>query len=275
MHGRAALMGQELEEVGRRALERDLDRAVVDRLDAEVLELRARLALVDLLGVEDRIEDVGIFRAGVRVHDAAEGEDEVGRLHRVAVRPFRVAPEREAVDAAVVGDLVLLGHPRRDLAGAVVDEETFVEVAQDIGLVDRRGLVRIEGLGIGVVAAVVGDLRRCRARERRRRHRGERERPEPAHACLLALIAASLRRGRRFGNAYPPRSCIAAARALVPESCASHAATSRRSSRLMAVMLFGGMACVSTAWMRISRAWRAMSSGVSKRTPFGAIAMPG
>src|SRR5215218_789446 len=55
---------------------------------------------------------------------------------------------------------------------------------------------------------------------------------------------------------------------------ASQVATALRSSRVISVMLLGGMAWVSTLWMRMISAWRAISSGVSRRKPFGAVVMP-
>ena len=42
---------------------------------------------------------------------------------------------------------------------------------------------------------------------------------------------------------------------------ASHVATALRSSRVISVMLLGGMAWVSTLWTRMISAWRAISSG--------------
>ena len=62
MDRQAGLVRQELEEVGGRLLERDLEGLVVDGLDAEVLDLA--LALVDLLGVQDR--DRGCWRISRR-----------------------------------------------------------------------------------------------------------------------------------------------------------------------------------------------------------------
>src|ERR671913_617872 len=55
---------------------------------------------------------------------------------------------------------------------------------------------------------------------------------------------------------------------------ASQVATALRSSRVISVMLLGGMAWVSTLWIRMISAWRAISSGVSRRTPLGAMEMP-
>jgi hypothetical protein len=156
-------MRQELEEVGCRPLERDLERAVVDRFHADLLRLR--LAFVEFLGVLDDVEDVGVFRPGLRVEDAAVGEDEVRRLDGIAVRPLRVRPKREAPELAVVAHLPFLRRARDGLRLGVVDDEAVEEVAQDGGLRDRRGLVDVEGLGIGIVAAVVDDLRRGEARQ--------------------------------------------------------------------------------------------------------------
>ena len=51
MHGQARLVRELGDEIRRRLLERDLQRAVVDGLDAEFLDLG--LALVDLLAVLD------------------------------------------------------------------------------------------------------------------------------------------------------------------------------------------------------------------------------
>ena len=58
------------------------------------------------------------------------------------------------------------------------------------------------------------------------------------------------------------------------DPAASQAATASRSSRVISVRLLGGIAWVMTAWMRMASACRAISSGVSRRTPFGAVTIP-
>ena len=130
MHGQTGLVGQQFEEVWRCLFEADLERLVVDGLDADILDLA--LALVGLLGSGDRVQDVGVFCTGRRVHDATIGIHEVGSFHRVAVRPFDAIAKREAIGLAVVADFPLLGLSGDGLALGVVGDQTLEHVAQDM-----------------------------------------------------------------------------------------------------------------------------------------------
>jgi hypothetical protein len=182
MHRQAGLVGQQLQEVGGRPLQAYLERAVVDRLGAELLRLR--LALVDLLGVQDGIKDVGVLGARSPGPEPAVGEHEVGRLDGIAVRPLGVGAEREAVELAVVAHLPLLGRAGDDLGLVVVDHQAVIEVAQNMRLVDGRRLVRVERLGVGIVAAVVDHLGRGEGRHRDGGGGGHEEPLEPGRHGL-------------------------------------------------------------------------------------------
>ena len=77
------LVHQLVEEIGSRRLERDLQRVIVNGLDAQLVGLQ--FVLVDLFGVLDGIEDVGVFGGGRRILETLVGEDEVAGGDRVAV----------------------------------------------------------------------------------------------------------------------------------------------------------------------------------------------
>nr|CAI0339477.1 hypothetical protein SHINE37_43331 [Rhizobiaceae bacterium] len=146
------LVRKQLEEEGRRPLQRHFQRRGIDGLEAELVE--AELTLVDLFRVLDRIEDIGIARRGLRVFHAGEGEDEVFRRHRGTVRPLRVLAQLERIDRAVVGDGPAFRGAGNDLAGRVIDRQALVEVLED-ELLDVDGSVRlVEGLRFAGIAAV-------------------------------------------------------------------------------------------------------------------------
>jgi hypothetical protein len=167
MHGIAGLVRQQLQEIRRRPLQRDLQRLVVDRPDAEVLQLRAFQLLVDLLRILDREKDVGVFRASFRIDDAAEGENVVRRLEVVAVRPFGVGAQLEGVDCPVAGLLVALGDAIDDFALGVVDHQAVPQVARQMRLGDNAALLHIQRFRVAVVAAVERHLREGGGRQQR------------------------------------------------------------------------------------------------------------
>ena len=157
MHGQGALVGQEFEQIGRRLLQRDLQRALVGSGDAERFERGAGGRLVDRRGIADRKEQVGVFRAGFRVDDAPEGIDEVRGPDRIAIRPFCVAAQLEAPAPAVRTHRPAFGDAGHDLALHIVDDEALAQVAQQMRFRDGGGLVWIERFGIAVIAAMEDD----------------------------------------------------------------------------------------------------------------------
>ena len=78
VHREAGLVRQQLEEIGRRALQRDLERLIVDRLAR-----RARPGCFSPLLIASAFTigkmHVGIGSRGAGILDALEGEDEVAR----------------------------------------------------------------------------------------------------------------------------------------------------------------------------------------------------
>jgi hypothetical protein len=162
---RAGLMGEQREEVRRRVLERDFEGAVVDRAGAEFIWVHA--AGIDRLGVADRVENARVARAGRRVHDAPEGEDEIVGSYRVAVRPAGVLAQGEGVGKAVLGNLPALRHALDHLAVGAVDHQRLVQVADQVALGHRRGAVVVERCRIRVVAAHQRLGGRARGQEQR------------------------------------------------------------------------------------------------------------
>jgi hypothetical protein len=63
---------------------------------------------------------LGALRAGLRIEDALEATDRVGRRERRAVREDEIRSEMKDVAPAVGGDVPALGQHGHDLAGVVV-----------------------------------------------------------------------------------------------------------------------------------------------------------
>ncbi len=145
-------MGELLDEIRHRALKRDFERRSVQGAGAEHLDGQG--ALVDLLGIFQRVENIGIRRAGCRVHQPAEGENEIIRRHRVAVRPSGLRPQMEEIDRLVVIDAPVARDAGSEHAAAVMHDEPFKELAQNIAFDDGRCLMRIERARIAGLAAM-------------------------------------------------------------------------------------------------------------------------
>ena len=78
------VVGGEVEEVGRRVFQFNLDGALVYRLDAEGFNVFFAAAR-DGFGVFHRVEDEGVFATGRRIDGATPGIDEICRGNRAAV----------------------------------------------------------------------------------------------------------------------------------------------------------------------------------------------
>jgi len=115
---------QQAEEVGGRRLQTHLQRLVVDRQDAELVGWQ--LAGDHGLGVDDRVEDLRVLRAGGRVGRAPQAEDEVVRGDRIAVGPAGVGADVEGVDRAVVADVPGLSRARDHRAVWRLDGQALV-----------------------------------------------------------------------------------------------------------------------------------------------------
>jgi len=145
-------MREQAEEIGRRGFQRDLQRRIVDRPDAERVGLER--AFVDLFAILERIEEIGVLRAGRRIEQTAEREDEIARADRVAVRPFRRA-QFERVDEAILADRPALGDSRGDFAFGIVGHEALEQIEQDVGFGNRRGLLWVERRRVAGLAAAI------------------------------------------------------------------------------------------------------------------------
>ncbi len=151
---RARLVGHQLGEVGGRLGEPDHHRERIGRRHPDGVH-RHRPA-VDRLGVQDRRQHAGVFRPRRRVEHAAEAVHDVVGDDRIAVRPAPVGAQREGPGQAVGGGGPARGRPRHQGAVGAVGAQALVEVEEDRRLGHGRGLVRVEGLGVGAVAAPVG-----------------------------------------------------------------------------------------------------------------------
>jgi hypothetical protein len=159
------LMRQKPDKVRRRRGERDLEPRRVDGANAEPLP--ADFAAIDLPGVDDRIEQVGVLRAGRWVQKTAERKDEIIRADCIAIRPSRLA-QFENVAQAILADRPTFGDAGDNPARRVVGDETFEEVAEKIGFGDAGGLLRIECCNVACRAAPIDHLRPRRAGDAKR-----------------------------------------------------------------------------------------------------------
>ncbi len=96
-------MSEKFEEIRGRVLESDLQRLVVKRLHAKLID--RHLAGGNFLGILNGVEDAGIAGSRLRVHDAAEGKLEIAGGNRVTVRPFGILAHVECVGEAVFGNM--------------------------------------------------------------------------------------------------------------------------------------------------------------------------
>ncbi|MNZ80555.1 hypothetical protein D3C78_991920 [compost metagenome] len=152
-------MGKQFNEEGCRALECDLKGLVIHRLHAELLN--RRFALVDLFGVLDRVENIRIFCRGLRVLDALVGENEIASRYRSTIRPLRIRAQLERVDCAILRQRPAFRRTGNDLAGSIVNGETFIKVFQDKGFDVDRGLCLIERLWFPSITTVQNCFCKC------------------------------------------------------------------------------------------------------------------
>jgi len=108
--------------------QRDLKRARVQSADADALQ--RRLAGRGRGAVAHDLQHVGVDRRRLRVEDAAIGEDEVVRRHRLAIRPLG-GPKVEGPDQAVRAGLPPLRHAGHDLARRILGGEAHHQIADD------------------------------------------------------------------------------------------------------------------------------------------------
>ena len=148
-------------------LERDLERLGIERAHAELVHALER-ALVERLGVLDRVQQRGVLGRLRRIEDPPQGEHEVVGGHRRAVRPGVVA-QREGVDGAVVADLPALGGARNHAAVGRLGGQAQEHVADDPVLPDALDVVRVEGVRLARVrdAQLARGERAAAGRERR------------------------------------------------------------------------------------------------------------
>ena len=181
-------MGQLLDEVRGRGLERDLECPGALRAHAQPVHALER-ALVQRLGVLDRVEKRGVLGRLRRIENAPQGEHEVLRGHRRAVRPGVVA-QREGLHRAVVADLPALGGARNHAAVRRLGGQAEEHVADDPVLPDALDVVRVEGIGLaGIRDAQLARGERAAARPEREKRGQARQRP--TSACRSLRISLS------------------------------------------------------------------------------------
>lgn len=122
------VVGQQFQEIRRGGFQGDFQGVVVNRTHAQLAQI-PNLAGVDRLGVLDGVQDVGIGGGRLRIHDPAQGEDEVMRRNRLAIRPLAVLAEMEGVDRSVVADGPVGRRARDDPAIRRVGDQPQEQVA--------------------------------------------------------------------------------------------------------------------------------------------------
>ena len=134
---------QQLQEIGRRRVQGDLDGALVGGGDAEGGGVE--LAGVDLLRVLDRVEYLSFSGERPRLFGAPEREHEIASGHGIAVRPSGVCSQLEPVSEAVLAHRPGLRDARRDVALWVQHHKAFEQITMlYVEFGSHEGLVRIE-----------------------------------------------------------------------------------------------------------------------------------
>ncbi len=138
-------MGQQPGQVGRRILQRHLQRPRIDRAHAKLF--RFDIAGIERPGILDDPEQRGILRRRLRRLQAPIGIDEIVGGDRRAVRPDPIL-QAEGVDCLAGINVNALGQPEHRLAVLAGDIEALEHVSDDDVLPLGRGLVRIQCVGI-------------------------------------------------------------------------------------------------------------------------------
>ncbi len=168
MQREACLVGQKLKEIRGRGVQRDLERMIVNRLDAKLID--RLLASGSIFGILDDEQHAGITGSRFRVHQTAEGELEVASGNRIAVRPFRVVAQMEGIDRAILGNIPGFRYAGNGLAVSILNGQAIIKIAQHIAFGNGGRVMMIERGRIGVIAAVQHRLCRGCARERQKTH---------------------------------------------------------------------------------------------------------
>src|SRR5690606_29389391 len=128
---RVPARGQGGQQGGCRLAEVDGDGALIRRLDAG-----------------DGGVLTGLWRGGRFVHDALDAGYDIGAVEAAAVVEGGL-DECEGISEPVVGDAVLAGQRRHDVAALVDLHKRVVERLRDLKGCGSRGELRIEHVGLG------------------------------------------------------------------------------------------------------------------------------
>ena len=130
-----------LDEPWLRRRQRDLERAVIDRVDADVVGHRRAvgLAAVVLLCALNAVELVGVVGRELRRDRALPRPFVVLGRHGVAVRPLAVLAEGDGDGLAVLRDLPALGEVRDRIEVLIEHDQRVHDVGQDVA---RRRVAR-------------------------------------------------------------------------------------------------------------------------------------
>ncbi|ENN87988.1 hypothetical protein RHSP_50437 [Rhizobium freirei PRF 81] len=146
---------QGVEEVGRRVLERDFQRLVVDCLDAQLAQI-LDLALVDLFRVLDRVLQVGVLGGSLRIHQALKCKDEILSGDRVAVGPLDAVAQLEGIDLLVGGNGPARSLARNGIVLGILSHQTFENIAVDAVLPIAGNLLRVERSRVAAIVDIEG-----------------------------------------------------------------------------------------------------------------------
>ena len=144
-------VGEHADEVRDRFLELHFEGVVVGRLHAQRI---SRLFTCDDLGGIGNGRDLqipGVRRGGFRINGTLESKNEIVGSDRGTVGPLGIFAHMEDVVLVILG-FPRFSHSRENFPFRAGCNETFEQVAQDIGFDRSFGLLRVKGRGLGAVA---------------------------------------------------------------------------------------------------------------------------
>jgi hypothetical protein len=187
------IVRRHVDEVGRRPEKGVLERVVVDRLDADVVEIGVLAGVEGIGALDHHGGHVGVIGGGGGIENALHGVDEVAGRDRMPVGPLGLA-QLEGDGEPVGADRVGLGDARIAQVGfRVVLHEPFEQAEVHIrgGHVaqERRIYRRLRGVGhdeLGMVGRL--SLPAGHEQQRRRGHESEKDWKNPFHTTSYVVF---------------------------------------------------------------------------------------
>ena len=147
MHRERARVGQKAQQIRGRSHQRDDERAIVGRRDAELA--RFEFSCDDAGSVDDIAELGRIKRGRIGIDEPPQAEHEVCRRDGIPVRPAGLGPNAKRVGQAVLRNIPAFRCGRDHLAGCVIAHKALADVPQHIRSLHAATLLWVEGFGLG------------------------------------------------------------------------------------------------------------------------------